>query len=211
VARALGAGLLLGLVAGIYLTLRVQGTEPAPEPEPEPAGEPAGTAAREQVLERPAGRRGLPPLEDSLPRQRGEPADPDRPSISIGPEGRPLLRAHGPAEPLQQRQQPQPRQPPRRRQQPVQREQRQPVQRGQVSITMFAARWCSACNAARRWLRRQNIPYIERDLDRDRGARRALRAINPRGSIPTFLINGRVLIGFSPRRITRAIQSASGG
>lgn len=81
--------------------------------------------------------------------------------------------------------------------------------RQQVDITMYAAKWCGACRRAREWLGERRIAYREIDIDEEPAAQAALRARNPRGSIPTIDIDGQILVGFAPGRIRRAIESAA--
>lgn len=78
-----------------------------------------------------------------------------------------------------------------------------------VAIEMYTASWCSSCAQAKTWLRQQGIAYQEVDIDAREGARSQLRMLNPRGSIPTFDIEGEVLVGFRPERIASLITTAA--
>lgn len=77
-----------------------------------------------------------------------------------------------------------------------------------VSIEMYSASWCTACSQAKTWMREQNIQYHEIDIDRG-GAMGQLALLNPRRTIPTFDVNGQVLVGFRPAELTNAIQDAA--
>jgi glutaredoxin len=104
------------------------------------------------------------------------------------------------------------RRPPReRRAEP--REPREPppdvAPRGDVPVRMFTAAWCGACKSARAWLKRNRIPFTELDVEADPKARQDQLALNPRGSLPTLDIGGRVVVGFSPDAIQRALREAS--
>lgn len=78
-----------------------------------------------------------------------------------------------------------------------------------VPIELYSATWCSACATAHRWLDANNIRYEEIDVDRRPGARDQLAALNPRRTLPTFDIDGDVLVGFDPSRLGTAISSAA--
>jgi len=78
-----------------------------------------------------------------------------------------------------------------------------------VRVVVYVTSWCPACRQARNWLRRKQISHTVFNVERDSAARMELRAINPRGSIPTFKIGRQVLVGFSPQGITQAILRAS--
>lgn len=70
-----------------------------------------------------------------------------------------------------------------------------------VRIIMYTTTWCPHCKRAKTWMRAQNIAYEERDVESSRAYAAELRAINARGSIPTFDIDGEVAIGFEPSRV----------
>ena len=55
----------------------------------------------------------------------------------------------------------------------------------------------------------RGIPYEERDVERSREYGRAMHAINPRGSVPTFDVDGEVLIGFSETNVLAAMDRAA--
>ncbi len=73
--------------------------------------------------------------------------------------------------------------------------------RPQVRVTMYSTAWCPACKVARAWLRSRRIAYLEKDPEKDPGAAAELKRINPQGGVPTFVINGHTLVGFSAARI----------
>lgn len=75
---------------------------------------------------------------------------------------------------------------------------------GQARVLMYATSWCGACRAARAWFTRKRITYVEKDIEKDPAAAQAMRRLNPRGGVPTIVINGQVMVGFSPA----AVQSA---
>ncbi len=78
-----------------------------------------------------------------------------------------------------------------------------------VPIELYSASWCSACATAHRWLDANNVRYEEIDVDRRPGARAQLVALNPRRTLPTFDVDGDVLVGFDPDRLGSAITTAA--
>jgi glutaredoxin len=78
-----------------------------------------------------------------------------------------------------------------------------------VPIELYTASWCSACATAHRWLDANDVHYEEIDVDRRPGARDQLAALNPRRTLPTFDVDGDVLVGFDPTRLETAIHSAA--
>jgi glutaredoxin len=79
---------------------------------------------------------------------------------------------------------------------------------GPVAITMYSASWCHVCSSARTYLLGAGIPFTERDIDDDPSARATLLGLNPRGSVPTFDIGGRTMVGFSAESLNGAIAAA---
>ncbi len=77
------------------------------------------------------------------------------------------------------------------------------------AITLYGTDWCSYSREARQWLRAEGVTFTEHDVDLDPTARARLRAINPRGSVPTFDVDGQVLVGFSPGALARLLDHAT--
>jgi glutaredoxin 3 len=78
-----------------------------------------------------------------------------------------------------------------------------------VSIEMYSAVWCSACTRAKAWMRDQGIAYHEVDVDQRAGALAQLQTLNPRRSLPTFDVDGQILVGFEETRLRSAIDQAA--
>jgi glutaredoxin len=77
-----------------------------------------------------------------------------------------------------------------------------------VRIDLYGAAWCPACREARSFMDSEGIAYSYHDVD-DSSNRRAMRSLNPSGSIPTINIEGQVVVGHNPSGIKRAIRSAA--
>lgn len=78
-----------------------------------------------------------------------------------------------------------------------------------VSIEMYSAAWCTVCSRAKAWMREQNISYHEIDVDQRSGAMGQLAVLNPRRTLPTFDVQGQVLVGFQPDALASAIRGAA--
>lgn len=70
-------------------------------------------------------------------------------------------------------------------------------------VVLYSTSWCGYCKKARAYLRSQNISYVEKDIEKDRFAKRDYDRLGGRG-VP-FLVRGNrdVLRGFSKRRYRR--------
>ena len=78
-----------------------------------------------------------------------------------------------------------------------------------ISIEMYSATWCQACQAAHRWMDAEHIAYHVIDVDHHSGAIAQLSMLNPRRTLPTFDVDGQVLVGFDQTALTSAIDGAA--
>ena len=78
-----------------------------------------------------------------------------------------------------------------------------------VHVVVYTTGWCSVCKHAKTWMASQGIAYEEHDVERSSDDARRMRALNPRGSVPTFDVEGEVLVGFSEPGLLAAMQSAA--
>jgi glutaredoxin len=78
-----------------------------------------------------------------------------------------------------------------------------------VHVLVYTTSWCSVCKKAKRWMASSGVPYEERDVEASSADARQLRQINPRGSVPTFDVDGEVLIGFSPDGLIGTMKRAA--
>ena len=82
-------------------------------------------------------------------------------------------------------------------------------------VVLYGASWCGACRSANAFLRGAGIPFIERDIERDPGAREEmvakLRAAGrPPGGIPVIDFRGTIVEGFDRGTLERlAAETAS--
>ena len=75
-----------------------------------------------------------------------------------------------------------------------------------VRVVVYTTSWCPVCKRAKAWMKTQGIPFDERDVETSATYAREMRAINPRGGVPTFQIEGQLLVGFDARQITSTME-----
>jgi glutaredoxin len=81
---------------------------------------------------------------------------------------------------------------------------------GQSDVIIYGASWCGACRSAAAHLRSRGVPFVERDIEREPGARdemqrKAMAAgVRPTG-IPVIDVRGRILTGFDPAALDRLL------
>lgn len=81
--------------------------------------------------------------------------------------------------------------------------------RDDVEITVYVTSWCPVCNKALAYMQANGISFDEYDIEEDPEARKRLGSLNPRRSIPTFVVDGRVKVGFSPKGLEKDIDTAA--
>jgi len=84
-------------------------------------------------------------------------------------------------------------------------------------VIIYGASWCGACRSAARYLSQRGVPFEEKDIEREPGARAEMNAkaraagVRPSG-IPVIDFRGNILTGFDQRRIDALIaQTGNSG
>ncbi len=81
-----------------------------------------------------------------------------------------------------------------------------------LDITLYSTVWCGYCKKARSWLRSSGLPYVEKDIEKDDGARREYQeAGKGYTGVPLIVVNGQPLRGFSRPAVEQAVLKATGG
>lgn len=86
-----------------------------------------------------------------------------------------------------------------------------------LTVIVYGADWCQACKDAMRYLRKKGVSAIEKDIEEDETARAEMKAkmrragLSDRGGIPVIDVRGKILQGFSPRDIDKAIAEVTKG
>jgi glutaredoxin 3 len=78
-----------------------------------------------------------------------------------------------------------------------------------VPVTLYATNWCKHCERARAFMRANSIPFVEHDVEASESAKRAQKALNPAGGVPTIDVDGHVLVGFNEAKAIQALVAAA--
>ena len=60
-----------------------------------------------------------------------------------------------------------------------------------MQLTVYSARWCPDCRTAKRFLDKNNIPYVDIDIENTPGAAEELIRQVGKRAIPQFVVDGR--------------------
>ena len=86
---------------------------------------------------------------------------------------------------------------------------------GSVLAIIYGASWCKPCHDAEAYLRAHGANVIKKDIEENEAAAGEMRQKLARAgmggaSIPVIDIMGRILVGFSPSALDRALDAARG-
>lgn len=76
----------------------------------------------------------------------------------------------------------------------------------QAAVVLYGTSWCGACRTARQYFIAKNIPFVDKDVEKDASAaaelqKKAARLGVPTDRVPILDVGGRLLIGFDPKRV----------
>jgi glutaredoxin len=82
------------------------------------------------------------------------------------------------------------------------------VSTGSNNIIVFGADWCGDCRQAKAWLRDNNVPFTDVDVEHDTDARRrAVELAKGRKNIPVVVLpDGSVLIEPTDAELAKALR-----
>jgi glutaredoxin len=81
--------------------------------------------------------------------------------------------------------------------------------RPDVHVVVYTTSWCSVCKRAKKWMAANGVSYEERDVETSDANARRMRILNPRGGVPTFDVEGQVMVGFSEDGLLATMRQAA--
>lgn len=85
-----------------------------------------------------------------------------------------------------------------------------------AGVVIYGTSWCGYCKKARAFFASRNIPYVDKDVERDPGAnaeiQRKCAAVGRTfgGGVPVLDVYGRIIDGFDTAAIEQAIRAYRG-
>jgi glutaredoxin len=88
-----------------------------------------------------------------------------------------------------------------------------PPPSGSNPVIIYGAEWCGPCHEVQSYLRSKRVPFVDKDIEKDRDAAREMQAKLTKagrsgGSIPVIDVHGKILVGFSPSAMDAALGQA---
>lgn len=81
-------------------------------------------------------------------------------------------------------------------------------------VVIYMASWCGACKGAAAYLRQRGVPFVERDIEKDRAAQNEMQrkaqaaGASPRG-VPVIDFRGTIVLGFDKSRLSQLIDQST--
>ena len=81
------------------------------------------------------------------------------------------------------------------------------------AVVIYSAVWCGYCKKAKAWMKSNNIPFIERDVEKQPGAQEELTkklaaARIQAGGVPVIDVAGTLVVGFDKPRLEALLDKA---
>ena len=75
-----------------------------------------------------------------------------------------------------------------------------------MSVTVYSTPSCSYCRLAKDYLKNHNIPFSEYNVASNRANAEEMVRKSGQMGVPVLDINGRILVGFNPDAIEKALH-----
>lgn len=85
------------------------------------------------------------------------------------------------------------------------------VTSGANRVIMYSTQWCGVCRKARSWFKKNQIPIVEKDIEKSRAAaeelqRKAEASRIRADGVPVIDVNGQLISGFDPSAIRKYLR-----
>jgi len=88
------------------------------------------------------------------------------------------------------------------------REQKAPNTTANVTITFYTIPECDACDLARIYLKKQNLPFTEKDVSKDIELQKELQEKTNAVTVPVIMIGEKAIIGFNRKALNTELETA---
>ena len=72
-------------------------------------------------------------------------------------------------------------------------------------VVMYGTDWCGNCKMTRAYLRKNNIPFFEYDVEKSPEGQRQYKALQGNG-VPLLLVKNSVIRGYNPQAIAAEMR-----
>ena len=83
---------------------------------------------------------------------------------------------------------------------------------GKLTVIIYGADWCKPCHAVEAYLKSKGVPFVHKDVDDPNVSEEMQVKLQTAGiqtqSIPVLDVAGKLLVGFEPGELDRALEAA---
>jgi glutaredoxin-like YruB-family protein len=74
-------------------------------------------------------------------------------------------------------------------------------------VTIYSATWCAFCHAAKDYLTKMGVPYVDKDIEKDPNFAQESVSKSGQMGIPVLDIGGTIIVGFDRPKIDAALHA----
>lgn len=74
-------------------------------------------------------------------------------------------------------------------------------------VVLYATEWCGYCKKTRQYFAKNDIPYVEYDIEKSAEGKRQFDELSDSGGVPLVVIKGHVIQGYSEKQISWALKN----
>jgi glutaredoxin-like YruB-family protein len=72
-------------------------------------------------------------------------------------------------------------------------------------VKIYSTTWCGFCKAEKDWLKQNNVPFEEVNIEQDQKAAEAMIQKSGQTGVPVTEINGKVIVGFDKAALKKEL------
>lgn len=74
------------------------------------------------------------------------------------------------------------------------------------AVKLYETAWCGYCKATRELLKKYNVPYQARDIEKSNQAKQEFKQLGGRG-VPVLVVGDEILYGYNQRKIVNTLEA----
>jgi glutaredoxin 3 len=75
-----------------------------------------------------------------------------------------------------------------------------------TQVTVYSASWCAFCHAAKEYLDKLDVKYVDKDIESDRTFAEEAQSKSGQSAIPVIDIDGTIILGFDRLKIDSVLH-----
>ena len=78
-----------------------------------------------------------------------------------------------------------------------------------MNVVVYTTSTCGFCHQAKEFLKRQGVPFVEKNVAADRRAATEMVRLSGQQGVPVITVDGQVVVGFNQPRLRQLLQQSS--